>query len=127
MAIINCYTEWAKCSVSRLHQHSSQFINVKPFWKVRNNNFNPKLTKYFKVNLLLSYFAERLLIRELDFSALAEQNKNYLVEMIIKNEAKSEISMGFFQLTSRLFRVFNGVVVGFGPKGFSGRMCDSVY
>ena len=68
--------------------------------------------------MLLSYFPERLYIRELDFSALAEQNKNYLVEMINKNEAKSEISMGFFQLTSRLF---NGVVVGFGPKGMPGR------
>ena len=59
--------------------------------------------------MLLSYFPERLYITELDFSALDEQNKNYffscefsMVEMINKNEAKSEISMIFVQLSSRL-------------------------
>ena len=31
----------------------------------------------------------------------------------------------FAQVNSRL-GVFNGVVVGFGPKGMPGRMCDSV-
>ena len=49
---------------------------------------------YFKANLLLSYFPERLYITELDFSALAEQNCFFscefsMVEMINKNEAKS--------------------------------------
>ena len=46
--------------------------------------------------------------------------------MINKNGAKSEISLIFVQLTSRIYKVFNGVVVGFGPKGMSGRICESV-
>ena len=47
-----------------------------------------------------------------------------MVEMTNKNEAKSETSMIFTQL--KTYEVFNGVVIGFGLKGLSGKVCDSV-
>ena len=33
----------------------------------------------------------------------------------------------FTQLSARLKKLFIRVVVGFGPKGMPGRMCDSVH
>ena len=33
--------------------------------------------------------------------------------------------MTFTQVTPRLTKHFSGLVIGFGPKGRSGRMCDS--
>ena len=81
-------------------------------------------SKYcFKFNLLLSCFLERLYIRELDFSALVEQNEKYFFqlwvlngEMINKNEAKSEISMIFVQVTSRLKEFLIGWLLVLGLK-----------
>ena len=75
--------------------------------------------------MLLSYFPERLYITELDFSALAEHNKNYffscefsMVEMTNKNEAKSENSMIFAQLSSRLMKFLMGWLLVVGFKDF---------
>ena len=121
------------------------FINV---WKnlrfLKSKFFNSKInTKcsiwsckskyYLKVNFLLSYFPERLYIREVDVSALAEQNKNYFFQLWVLNCGNDQQKWGkignfndFCSTELKTYVLFNGVVVGFGAKGLSGKMCDSV-
>ena len=123
-------------------QHSSQLINIKPFLESQEQNFKTK-TKcsicsckskyYFKVNFLPSYFPERLYIREVDVSALAEQNKNYFFQLWVLNCGNDQQKWGkignfndFCSTEIKTYVLFNGVFVGFGAKGLSGKMCDSV-
>ena len=121
------------------------FLNV---WKnlrfLKSEFFNSKInTKcsiwsckskyYLKVNFLPSYFPERLYIREVDVSALAEQNKNYFFQLWVLNCGNDQQKWGkigyfndFCSTEFKTYVLFNEVVVGFGAKGLSGKMCDSV-
>ena len=75
--------------------------------------------------MLQSYFPESLYIRELDFSANETKQKKLWVLNGGNDQQKWGKIGTFNDCSTELKTFFSGVVVGFGPKGMPGRMCDS--